>query len=381
MTEVQGGCDCLTHTEGSGVKPSSFTKKMIDMRLIIPTFFYRLILLICISGSLASCGAIYEDDLPECKTVTRLRFRYDYNMKHADAFQAEVRSLKVWAFDKEGRPVWSASGSGEELAGEDFYIDVPLTPGVYDFVAWCGLEGNDGCFSLTSEEPSQISDLGVDMLLKQESRADAPSGFYIDSMFTGLYHAMKRDVEIYNNPSASETHEIELSLTKDTNYVKVLLQNLDGTEMKASDFSVSIVAGNSRLDHTNKVVAGSPEFSYRPWMTSEGQTSMTDDSGATITTVSAVLAELSTSRLVDKMKCNLKVVRNTDGKEIISIPLIQYLLLVKGHYDNMDNQEFLDRQDEHSLLFFLDKDHNWYTSAGIYVNAWHVVPPQDENLH
>lgn len=100
MTEVQGGCDCLTHTEGSGVKPSSFTKKMIDMRLIIPTFFYRLILLICISGSFASCGAIYEDDLPECKTVTRLRFRYDYNMKHADAFQAEVRSLKVWAFDK-----------------------------------------------------------------------------------------------------------------------------------------------------------------------------------------------------------------------------------------------------------------------------------------
>ena len=47
----------------------------------------------------------------------------------------------------------------------------------------------------------------------------------------------------------------------------------------------------------------------------------------------------------------------------------------------MSNQEYLDRQDEYSLTFFIDKNYNWYSQIGIYINSWHVVPKQDTPLH
>ena len=59
---------------------------------------------------------------------------------------------------------------------------------------------------------------------------------------------------------------------------------------------------------------------------------------------------------------------------VIDIPLIDCLLLVKGNYNaKMADQEYLDRQDEYKLIFFLDNTRGWSISAGIYINGWHVV--------
>ncbi len=74
----------------------------------------------------------------------------------------------------------------------------------------------------------------------------------------------------------------------------------------------------------------------------------------------------------------LRVVRNADGEEIIRLPLVKYLLMIKGEYrKDMGNQEFLDRLDEYNLTFFLDGDDKWYTGAGVHINSWVVVPGQD----
>ena len=53
--------------------------------------------------------------------------------------------------------------------------------------------------------------------------------------------------------------------------------------------------------------------------------------------------------------------------------LPDYALLVKGNYNRqMSNQEYLDRQDEYNMTFFLDEDGDWL-SASIIVNSWRVV--------
>ena len=71
---------------------------------------------------------------------------------------------------------------------------------------------------------------------------------------------------------------------------------------------------------------------------------------------------------------------NDEGERIVHLPFIDYCILVKGkHREEMSNQEYLDRLDEYSLTFFIDKDKNWYTAAGININSWHVVPPQEED--
>ena len=45
-----------------------------------------------------------------------------------------------------------------------------------------------------------------------------------------------------------------IDLMKDTNVIKVILENLDGSEMMKGDFSVEITADNSCMDYLNNVV-------------------------------------------------------------------------------------------------------------------------------
>ncbi|MDE5713608.1 MAG: FimB/Mfa2 family fimbrial subunit [Muribaculaceae bacterium] len=350
------------------------------MNNIFSTLIRRSAAACILALSLSSCESVFDDGLPECRTQHRLTFIYDYNMKFADAFNSEVNSVNVWAFDRHGTPVWKSQASGEALRNKDFYIDIPLEPGNYDFVAWCGLDNNPG-FSLLSDSPASPSALGIELLLQGATKAGNQPTLFSDTKLSGLYHALAENVEITYNPDANETRTVQLSLVKDTKYVKVLLQNLDGKEMGKDDFSIFITADNSQLAFDNDVISGTPVFRYDPWMISSGQASTPGADGGTTTSVSSVLAEMSTSRLMEDAESFLTVIRNSDGKEIIRIPFIQYLLLVKGNYRPMGNQEYLDRQDEYSMTFFIDKGMNWYSNIGIYINSWHVVPKQDTPLH
>ena len=64
---------------------------------------------------------------------------------------------------------------------------------------------------------------------------------------------------------------------------------------------------------------------------------------------------------------------NDTGKTVVSLPLVDYALLVKGEYRrNMDDQEFLDRMDEYNLVFVLDQNHHW-VSMSINIHSWKLV--------
>ncbi len=69
--------------------------------------------------------------------------------------------------------------------------------------------------------------------------------------------------------------------------------------------------------------------------------------------------------------------RKWDNTDIIKIPLVEYLLLIKGRYGDMPDQEYLDRQDDYSMIFFIDQNSNWNIAGGIFINSWAVVPPQN----
>ena len=78
-------------------------------------------------------------------------------------------------------------------------------------------------------------------------------------------------------------------------------------------------------------------------------------------------------RLVKGQELRLTVTDKEMGRTVFSIPLIDYALLVKGFYNrDMDDQEYLDRQDVYDMVFFLDESDRWL-DAYIYVNSWKVV--------
>ena len=323
--------------------------------------------------SFTSCSLV-NDDLEPCNVTFRVRFYYDYNMKYADAFPAEVRSVNVWAFDSEGNPIWKGDASGDALKDKDFAMEVDLPPGTYSFLTWGGLK--DSPFTLTDGADVQsIEALGVELPLKSGTRTGGD--LYADYELRGLYHGYVKDVELKRYENVNAMQDVVIPLMKDTKYISVMLQHINGTPIGQNDFTISIEAANSELAWNNSVLDG-PRFSYFPWAYSYGLAAMPGAEPGTA--VNSLLAEMSTSRIMAGSDQVLSVIRNSDGRKVIRIPLVQYLLLVKGNYHkDLTDQEYLDRQDEYSMVFFLNPDDTWYTAAGIYINSWAVVPPQNEN--
>ena len=337
-------------------------------------------------GSLSSCDSAIYDDEGDCSVHYRVTFTYDMNMKWANAFPHEVKSVTLYIYDRNGQLVMSKTDNSAALASPDYYMDVEVLPGKYDLLVWASGNSpidNPTAFEVASASPgSAMNTLGAKMPL--DGTADA--GLYVDRDIVPLYHGIMRGVDFpdtYGNVTLGP-----VSLTKDTNVMQVLLQNTDGTTMKADDFSFYITAANNELDYLNKVVS-TTQFSYRPWAMTLTSASLDKPEARAAskalaraqTEANGILAELSTGRLIDTRTPRLVVRRNSDGEDIISINLIQYLLMVKGEYNRqMSDQEYLDRNDNYSLMFFVDDNRNWYIAGGVYINGWRIVPPQDTEL-
>lgn len=326
--------------------------------------------------SLASCSLLNED-LSECPVSMRVRFIYDYNLKFADAFAHEVKSVNVWAFDTaDGTLVWSDSASGEELADKDFALEAPLTEGTYDFVAWCGLKDNED-FNLATYTPASKEELEVKLRTVEKDGLNISS-----SHLPGLYHGTVLNDTFTVNPTAPTIKTLTIPLMKDTNDIRVLLARYNGTAIGENDFDVKITIPDAWLGWNNNVLSEGPMVTYTPWDVSYGYITTPDNENDpdVLTTFSTAIFDLSSSRLIKGANATLTVRRNSDNTDIIRIPIIEYFLLVKGHYGDMTDQSYLDRQDDYSIMFFVDEDNNLYAAGGIYINSWAVVPPQNTTL-
>lgn len=77
----------------------------------------------------SSCDSFVYDEEGDCSVTYDLKFRYDMNLKWADAFSNEVKSVNLYAFDENGVLVWKNSEAGSRLASPDYSMDLPLRAG------------------------------------------------------------------------------------------------------------------------------------------------------------------------------------------------------------------------------------------------------------
>lgn len=329
---------------------------------------------LALAATLTACETI-NDDLEPCRTEFRVKFRYDLNIKYADAFAHEVESVALWIFDTSGRPVWHGTEAGEALRAEGYAMPVDIAPGTYDLVAWCGLEGQP-LYRLAGAEAQRLDDLRLSI-----ARLTDAEGDYVADDLTGLYNGFSRVT--FAEAETGGVVDATLPLTKNTNVLRITLQHYNSSsdkQMAADDFDFAIEAANAEMNYDNRLL-GDDAFAYRNWI----KTPLSADFGtaalATRTTVNGLMAERTIGRLTTDREQMLVVRRTTDGEQIIRLPLIKYLLMVRGNYNrHMEPQEYLDRVDEYEMTFFLDGDDKWYTGAGIYINSWMVVPEQDTEM-
>lgn len=319
-----------------------------------------LLMLLSVLSVMAACDGIYEDE-GDCSVHYHVKFRYDMNMKFADAFAHEVNSVTLYVLDERNNVVWQGSGQGEALAKDDYAMEVDVEPGNYSLLAWCGLAGGDS-FAV----PVSSHREGLTCTLEREHAADGTA--YVKEDLNRLYHGY---LEEQTFSSEEGTHTFVVPLVKNTNNIRVVLQHLSGEPVDKDKFTFSITDENGLMNWDNKLLSDEP-VTYYAWHTKAGTAEIDDIDSRAVSSFSAVVAELTTARLMKENAPRLKVT-NDEGETVFSIPLIDYALLVKGEYNRqMDDQEYLDRQDEYNMVFFLDEGDRWM-DAYIYINSWKVV--------
>lgn len=320
--------------------------------------------------SLTGC---ITDDLQECPNDYELRLVFDRNMLFADAFASQVHSVDIKVFDSaSGRKVYEHTESGGALAAAGYSVPLRVPPGSYDILCWAGMAEDDS-FGYADPAAEYLNLHGV--ILNTDTDATSRR------RLAPLFHGLARNVTFTdNNDTGSyDVQTATVSLTKDTNRVRVILLNLDGTAMTDGAFNVSVSSHNAAMAYDN-TLGERRRVTYTPWHTAPVGAVTSDDSGdgSRADAVSAGLAaELSVARLTDTSDSRLDVTRVSDGTRIISVPLERNLLLYKGEFHAyMSDTEYLDRQDDYTITFILDSNNNWDKAAMIYINDWATPPVQ-----
>ncbi len=322
------------------------------------------LMLICLA-MVACDGSIYDYE-GDCSITYRVKFRYDWNMKYADAFASEVESVTLYVLDENGNVVWQRTETGEALAADDYAMTVDVEPGTYDLLAWCGTT-DKASFAI----PDSATREGLTCTMQREH--DAGGSAFVRDELDRLFHGY---LEKQDFADTEGVYTITMPLKKNTNNVRIVLQHMSGEDIDYKKFEFAISDDNGSMDWDNSLLDDEP-VTYYAWHVDSGQAEFEYDSSSTRATsmFSAAVAELTVPRLMMENKGTARLtVRNTDtGKNVLSIRLIDALLLVKGYYNRpMSDQEYLDRQDEYSLTFFIDEGYRW-TDAYIYINSWRVV--------
>ncbi len=298
----------------------------------------RMACALLVACGLASCEYIHDNTLAPCEY--RLHLVYDYNMKFADAFQNEVTRASLFICDDQGNYLSRRDITGEELKANDIRMD--LAPGSYVLLTWAGLD--DGSYKWPELTPggSTVRDIKVRALREADStQADE---------LEPLWHALDTLVV-----SGERHEEKEISLVKNTNKLRIVLQDTEGYSMDAGDFTFQVVADNGYMDYDNRLLED-PAISYEPYYQESVDISGGDGddriNGEAANRYVAV-AELNTLRLMDGENYRL-IVRHKDWeKDVLNVNLCNYLLLTQMEGHRISAQEYLDRQDEYSIIFFL----------------------------
>jgi hypothetical protein len=291
---------------------------------------------------LFSCTSI-DETLPECRLY--VRFRYDYNMEFSDAFAAQVNRVDVFVFDKDGTFVIKKSEQGETLGGS-YRMPLPLPAGEYRIAAWAGMSDD-------FEMPEPVA--GKTTLEELTVRMKREESLVHNKALNPLWYGGVQAVSFTGRQEQTET----VSLIKDTNKFRFILQKSGpGEELDINDCLFEIRADNGYYDWNNDLL-DDDMISYRPYYLEK-----VEDVG--------IVVEMNTMRLLEHKKVYLTLTRKSDGKELMRIDLIPYLLLTKMEGHNIPAQEYLDRQSEYAIVFFYNPELLNFLSTKIVINGWTI---------
>lgn len=294
-----------------------------------------------------------------------ISFKYDYNIKFANAFANEVNSIALYVFDEEDTLIDQLTTTDKEaLSDDEFEMVLQLDPGEYRLLAWGGLMNEESFDLLANAEigKTKLQELQVRMHRDHNASGDAVVEKDLLPLYHGSMEIVVDDVE--------GTYKHTMSLMKDTNVVRILLNELSGHEADADDFIFEIEDSNGLYDWDNTLLEDE-QITYKAWY-KESVSTETETMSRAQESVGGALAELTIGRIRADRSPILRIRSSETGEDIVRLPLAEYALMVKGQYNlGMSDQEYLDRVDEYNMTLFLNEGE--WVSTSILIHSWRVV--------
>lgn len=302
-----------------------------------------------------------KDDLSECGV--EVRFRYTYNMVETDAFRQEVDRVALYVFDAGDRLVaqQEAYGAGE---ADDFSMRLPFLPaGDYTFVAWANSTDRQGEYADFDFPALEIGDSKETLTARLPREAD------------GITHQSPLNSLLNGTLTASVgdgPRSMTIDMMKCTHTLRIILMPIQGGQtLDEANYSFVIADRNGWLAH-NAEPHKDDWVAYRPYYQELSVDTSADYAGDDAAISSAVVTELNTSRLIYDDEPRLIIRDTRGGQEMLNINLTWLLSLkaIGEHRADWSDQEYLDRQDEYAMTFFIDADNGTWMQNRILVNGW-----------
>ena len=334
------------------------------------------VLTVALTLILVSCDSLVYDDEGDCTVQYKMVFRYDMNLKWADAFPSEVKSVNLYAFDSNGVFVKEFSDRGDVLSYPGYCMTLDLPAGDYQFVAWCGLR-NEGIaeesFTVPQPVPGQttIAELTCSLNTKKNG-TDAYSDTWLQFLYHGSLKATLPDTQ------EGKEYLYTMYLTKNTNHIRVILH--EGGDMDVEDYNISIADANGVMSYDNTLL-GNAEVTYLPYY--ELPVDMKAETDGSSAVSRGIMVDFSVGRMMADHRNDMMLTitnKKMENKLVVRLPVIHYALLMKTYYEMAyghelsglkGDQELLDREDEYVLTLILVNG-KW-KSLQMDILEWHQV--------
>ena len=295
---------------------------MKTVKTIARQFSFGLMMAVTLGSAVVSCDSILDEDDVDCSVEYRVKFKYDYNMKYADAFSREVSSVALYAFDDNGKLVYQKTEAGDVLAADGYSMAVDMEPGDYHLITWAGLS-DEASFSvpLITQGVSSLEELQCKMDRIYSRAADGSA--VVSSKLSSLWHG---EVTKQSFTRAATQQVVTVPLVKNTNTIRVILQQMDGVTVDVDKFEFTITDDNGLMNYDNKQISDET-LTYYPYYRAQGGTvagksarAEGDGAAAEDDNISVAIAQISVGRLVEENNPKLTITNTETGETVLSIP-------------------------------------------------------------
>lgn len=363
--------------------------------------------LIVLAATLSGCSMM-TDDLSDCPTGLYVNFVYDYNIQRADMFKDHVGAVTLYVFDENDRLAAQRTVCGSQLSVYGcnvHFTEQELAPRHrYRLTAlalqkdWSTAWQTDGAkYHYTELAPG---DSRSRLTVSLDRTASARPPYYdvsavapLDTLWhtlitmpaaaadkpTATRHHLLRDGSA--NTNAQETFELTegepayatVSLMRYTKHLNISLRELDTPgDVSHDEYEVFILDANGDADCTGAMTTPTDSLVYRPY----GQWTTTFDAGPQAPVERTAHYDLMFNRLTYNADVDRNAVlcirRKSDGKNVATVNLPYVLSEGRTAYEIYSYlpQEYLDREYDYRLEFFLRGDRWEYVSVCIDVLSW-----------